>query len=169
MTDATSSIPSSTYIIGGLSFAVLAGLTYYFLEGNKKTESSKPISESELDELVSSAPEEKKRRNQKKNKPTAPIKKEERKSVETPKKEETKEQPKKEETKKEGKKNKKKKGNQQQKKEPAKPLDLLANKITGDDEGEWEEVGKKGTDKKKSYKDTQKKAKELYNSYLENF
>ena len=108
MTDATSSIPSSTYIIGGLSFAVLAGLTYYFLEGNKKTESSKPISESELDELVSSAPEEKKRRNQKKNKPTAPIKKEERKSVEAPKKEEKKEQRKKEETKKEGKKNKKK-------------------------------------------------------------
>ena len=95
--------------------------------------------------------------------------KEERKPVEAPKKEEKKEQPKKEETKKEGKKNKKKKGNQQQKKEPAKPVDLLANKITGDDEGEWEEVGKKGTDKKKSYKDTQKKAKELYNSYLENF
>lgn len=60
MTDATSSIPSSTYIIGGLSFAVLAGLTYYFLEGNKKTESSKPISESELDELVSSAPKKRK-------------------------------------------------------------------------------------------------------------
>ena len=52
-----------------------------------------------------------------------------------------------------------------------KPLDLLANKLTGDDdEGEWEEVGKKeGTDKKKSYQDTQNKTKELYNSYLENF
>ena len=169
MTDATSSIPSSTYIIGGLSFAVLAGLTYYFLEGNKKTESSKPISQSELDELVSSAPEEKKRRNQKKNKQSAPVQKEESKQVEeVPKKEEMKEQPKKEEVKKEGKK-RKKKGTQQQKKEPAKPLDLLANKITGDDEGEWEEVGKKNIDKKKSYQDTQKKAKELYNSYLENF
>ena len=112
MTDATSSIPSSTYIIGGLSFAVLAGLTYYFLEGNKKTESSKPISQSELDELVSSAPEEKKRRNQKKNKQSAPVQKEESKQVEeVPKKEEMKEQPKKEEVKKEGKK-KKKKGTQ---------------------------------------------------------
>ena len=168
MTDATSSIPSSTYIIGGLSFAVLAGLTYYFLEGNKKTESSKPISQSELDELVSSAPEEKKRRNQKKNKQSAPVQKEESKPVEAPKKEEKKVQPKNEEVKKEGKK-KKKKGTQQQKKEPAKPLDLLANKITGDDEGEWEEVGKKNIDKKKSYQDNQKKAKELYNSYLENF
>ena len=168
MTDATSSIPSSTYIIGGLSFAVLAGLTYYFIEGNKKTKSSKPMSQSELDELVSSAPEEKKRRNQKKNKQSAPVQKEESKPVEAPKKEEKKVQPKNEEVKKEGKK-KKKKGTQQQKKEPAKPLDLLANKITGDDEGEWEEVGKKNIDKKKSYQDNQKKTKELYNSYLENF
>ena len=65
MTDATSSIPPSTYIIGGLSFAVLAGLTYFFL-GNSNTESSKPISQKDLDELVSSSPEEQKRRNQKK-------------------------------------------------------------------------------------------------------
>ena len=55
MTDATSSIPPSTYIIGGLSFAVLAGLTYFFL-GNSNTESSKPISQKDLDELVSSSP-----------------------------------------------------------------------------------------------------------------
>ena len=65
MTAATSSIPPSTYIIGGLSFAVLAGLTYFFL-GNSNTESSKPISQKDLDELVSSSPEEQKRRNQKK-------------------------------------------------------------------------------------------------------
>ena len=65
MTDATRSIPPSTYIIGGLSFAVLAGLTYFFL-GNSNTESSKPISQKDLDELVSSSPEEQKRRNQKK-------------------------------------------------------------------------------------------------------
>ena len=65
MTDATSSIPPSTYIIGGLSFAVLAALTYFFL-GNSNTESSKPISQKEFDELVSSSPEEQKRRNQKK-------------------------------------------------------------------------------------------------------
>ena len=65
MTDATSSIPPSTYIIGGLSFAVLAGLTYFFL-GNSNIESSKPISQKDLDELVSSSPEEQKRRNQKK-------------------------------------------------------------------------------------------------------
>ena len=54
MTDATSSIPPSTYIIGGLSFAVLAGLTYFFL-GNSNTDSSKPISQKDLDELVSSS------------------------------------------------------------------------------------------------------------------
>ena len=64
----------------------------------------------------------------------------------------------------------KKKGTQQQKKEQVKPLDLLANKLTGDDdEGEWEEVGKKDTDKKESYQDSQKKTKDLYNSYLENY
>ena len=68
------------------------------------------------------------------------------------------------------KKKNKKKITQQQKKEQVKPLDLLANKLTGDDdEGEWEEVGKKDTDKKKSYQDSQKKTKDLYNSYLENF
>ena len=50
-----------------------------------------------------------------------------------------------------------------------KPLDLLANKLTGDDdEGEWEEVGKKDKEKKESYQDSQKKTKDLYNSYLEN-
>ena len=167
MTDATSTIPPSTYIIGGLSLAVLAGLTYYFL-GNNSTETSKPISQSELDELVKSAPEEKKRRNQRKK--STPVQKEESKPVEAPKKEEKKkEEPKKEEAKKEGKKKNKKKGTQQ-KKEAAKPLDLLANKITGDeDEGEWEEVGKKDKENKKSYKDSQKKAMELYNSSLENF
>ena len=168
MTDATSSIPPSTYIIGGISFAVLAGLTYFFLVSNN-TESSKPISQKDLDELVSSSPEEKKRRNQKKK--STPSQKEENKQVEVAKKEEKKkEEPKKEEAKKEGKKKNKKKGNQQQKKDQVKPLDLLANKLTGDDdEGEWEEVGKKDTDKKKSYQDTQKKTKELYISYLENF
>ena len=167
MTDATSSIPP-TYIIGGISFAVLAGLTYFFL-GNNNTESSKPISQKDLDELVSSSHEEKKRRNQKKK--STPSQKEENKQVEVAKKEEKKkEEPKKEEAKKEGKKKNKKKGNQQQKKDQVKPLDLLANKLTGDDdEGEWEEVGKKDTDKKKSYQDTQKKTKELYISYLENF
>ena len=153
MTDATSSIPPSTYIIGGLSFAVLAGLTYFFL-GNSNTESSKPISQKDLDELVSSSPEEQKRRNQKKK--STPTQKEDNKPVEVAKKE--------------GKKKNKKKITQQQKKEQVKPLDLLANKLTGDDdEGEWEEVGKKDTDKKKLYQDSQKKTKDLYNSYLENF
>ena len=163
MTDATRSIPPSTYIIGGLSFAVLAGLTYFFL-GNSNTESSKPISQKDLDELVSSSPEEQKRRNQKKK--STPTQKEDNKPVEVAKKEEKK----KEEPKKEGKKKNKKKITQQQKKEQVKPLDLLANKLTGDDdEGEWEEVGKKDTDKKKSYQDSQKKTKDLYNSYLVNF
>ena len=145
MTDATSSIPPSTYIIGGLSFAVLAGLTYFFL-GNSNTESSKPISQKDLDELVSSSPEEQKRRNQKKK--STPTQKEDNKPVEVAKKE--------------GKKKNKKKITQHQKKEQVKPLDLLANKLTGDDdEGEWKEVGKKDTDKKKSYQDSQKKTKDL--------
>ena len=153
MTDATSSIPPSTYIIGGLSFAVLAGLTYFFL-GNSNIESSKPISQKDLDELVSSSPEEQKWRNQKKK--STPTQKEDNKPVEVAKKE--------------GKKKNKKKITQQQKKEQEKPMDLLANKLTGDDdEVEWEEVGKKDTDKKKSYQDSQKKTKDLYNSYLENF
>ena len=153
MTDATSSIPPSTYIIGGLSFAVLAGLTYFFL-GNSNIESSKPISQKDLDELVSSSPEEQKRRNQKKK--STPTQKEDNKPVEVAKKE--------------GKKKNKKKITQQQKKEQVKPLDLLANKLTGDDdEGEWKEVGKKDTNKKESYQDSQKKTKDLYNSYLENF